>query len=297
MRRLFAAALLAAVLPATAQAIAVAPLSGGVGWLEGSSCNVVIVPSATGLLLIDDQRSGDYDETHAALAAAYPLPVTEIINTHWHLDHAGGNARFAEAGATIVAQDNVGKRLRVSQYMSAYKTLVPASPPAAWPKQNYDRAMTMRFGSETVRLVHVANAHTDGDTLVKLVNANVIHMGDVFFNGIFPFIDLDSGGSVQGLIRAVDAALAMSDDRTRFVPGHGAIATRADLVAYRGMLADVSANVRRQIGVGHDLDAIVASRPAAGYKLEGEEDRFVSAIFAGYSASRRQDVPPGNPAL
>ena len=154
--------------------------------------------------------------------------------------------------------------------------------------------MTIRFGSETVRLVHVGNAHTDGDTLVKLVDANVIHMGDVFFNGIFPFIDLDSGGSIQGLIRAVDAALAMSDAKTRFVPGHGPIATRAELAAYRAMLADVSANVRGQIADGHDLAAIVASKPAAAYKLDGEEDRFVSAIYAGYYMPHRLDAVPQN---
>ena len=278
--------MLAAMVPVAAHSIAVQPLGGGVGWLEGTSCNVLIVPGEKGVLLVDDQRSGNVDETHSAIDQAYHLPIVEIVNTHWHLDHAGGNARFAEQGALIVAQANVGKRLKVSQYMSAYKKLVPASAPEAWPRQTYDRAMTIRFGTEAVRLVHVADAHTDGDTLVKLVHANVIHMGDVFFNGIFPFIDLDSGGSIQGLIRAVDRALAMSDAATRFVPGHGAIATRAELAAYRAMLADIAANVRRQIRQGHDLGAILASRPAAAYKLEGDEDRFVSAVYAGY-ASRR----------
>jgi len=278
--------MLAAMVPVAAHSIAVQPLGGGVGWLEGTSCNVLIVPGEKGVMLVDDQRSGNVDETHSAIDQAYHLPIVEIVNTHWHLDHAGGNARFAEQGALIVAQANVGKRLKVSQYMSAYKKLVPASAPEAWPRQTYDRAMTIRFGTEAVRLVHVADAHTDGDTLVKLVHANVIHMGDVFFNGIFPFIDLDSGGSIQGLIRAVDRALAMSDAATRFVPGHGAIATRAELAAYRAMLADIAANVRRQIRQGHDLGAILASRPAAAYKLEGDEDRFVSAVYAGY-ASRR----------
>lgn len=275
-----------AAFPVAAQTVAVQPLGKGAGWLEGTSCNVLIVAGDKGVLLVDDQRSSDAHETDVAIGQAYHLPVVEIVNTHWHLDHAGGNAHFAKAGAVIVAQGNVAKRLKVDQYMSAYKKLVPASPAGAWPRQSYDRAMTIRFGAETVRLVHVANAHTDGDTLVKLAHANVIHMGDVFFNGLFPFIDLDSGGSIQGLIRAVDAALAMSNGQTRIIPGHGAIATRAELAAYRAMLADVSANVRRQIGQGHDLDAIVGSKPAAAYKLEGGEDRFVAAVYAGYAPRR-----------
>lgn len=279
-------AALVAALPVAVQAVAVQPLGTRTGWLEGKSCNVLVVAGDSGVLLIDDQRGSDVEETRAAIDQAYRLPIVEVVNTHWHLDHAGGNARLAEAGALIVAQSNVAKRLKVDQYMSAYKKLIPASPAGAWPKQSYDRAMTIRFGSETVRLVHVANAHTDGDTLVKLAHANVIHMGDVFFNGIFPFIDLDSGGSIQGLIRAVDAALAMSNGATRFIPGHGAIATRADLAAYRAMLADVAANVRRQIRAGHDLAAIVGTKPAAAYKLEGDEDRFVSAVYAGYASAR-----------
>ena len=277
-------AMLAAALPVAAYGAVVEPLGKTAGLLQGTSCNVLIVAGKQGVLLIDDQRATDVRETQAAIDQAYRLPVVEIVNTHWHLDHTGGNAHFAEAGALILAQANVGKRLKVSQYMSAYKKLVPASPAAAWPKLNYDRAMTIRFGNETVRLVHVANAHTDGDTLVKLVHANVIHMGDVFFNGIFPFIDLDSGGSIQGLIRAVDQALAMSNPHTRFVPGHGDIATRAELADYRAMLADVAANVRRQVGEGHSLDAIVASRPAAAYKLGGDEERFVAAVYAGYAS-------------
>jgi cyclase len=286
MFRYVTAVMLAAMLPAAARASAVQPLGKAVGWLEGTSCNVLIVASDKGALLVDDQRGSNAEETQSAVDETYHRPIVEIVNTHWHLDHAGGNAHFAEAGALIVAQSNVAKRLKVDQYMSAYKKLIPASPAGAWPRQSYDRAMTIRFGSETVRLVHVANAHTDGDTLVKLANANVIHMGDVFFNGIFPFIDLDSGGSIQGLIRAVDAALAMSNGATRVIPGHGEIATRAELAAYRAMLADVAANVRRQVREGRDEAMIVASKPAAAYKLEGDEDRFVAAVYAGYAPRR-----------
>jgi cyclase len=281
----------AAASPAPAEALAVTPLSGKVAWIQGASCNVVVVPGDTGLLLIDDQRIGDYDATRAALDRAYHRPVTEVINTHWHLDHAGGNAPFAQAGALIVAQANVRARLSAPQVMSTYHKLVPASPSIALPRQTYDARLTFRFGGETVTLVHVPHAHTDGDTIVRLVHANVLHMGDVFFNGMFPFIDLDAGGSIQGMIRALDVALAMSDARTRIVPGHGAVATRAELAAWRAMLADVAANVRRQVAEGRDLATVVASKPAASYRLAGDEDRFVAAVYAGYA---RPGTPTGS---
>jgi glyoxylase-like metal-dependent hydrolase (beta-lactamase superfamily II) len=258
------------------------PLRGDAALLTGSSCNVVVVRGDTGLLLVDDQRARDYAETHALLDAYYHLPVTEVVNTHWHLDHAGGNEAFAKAGATIVAQDNVRARLSQPQYMTAYAKLIPASAAIALPGQTYRDGLTIRFGQEELRLVHIANAHTDGDTLVKLERANVLHMGDVFFNGLYPFIDLSSGGSIQGLIRAVEAGLRLSDANTRIVPGHGAVASRAELAAYRDMLVAVDHDVRGQIARGHDLAPILASHPAARYALEGDADRMVAAIYANH---------------
>jgi len=286
MVRIWAVAMIASLLPSPSRAASVEPLAGTAALLEGTSCNVVIVPSDKGLLLIDDQRVTDYDETRTALDQAFHRPVIEVVNTHWHLDHAGGNGPFANAGALVLAQVNVRARLSAPQYMSTYKKLIPASPQIALPKQTYDRSLAFRFGGEEVRFVHVANAHTDGDTLVRLVHANVIHMGDVFFNGLYPFIDLDAGGSIQGLIRALDRTLRMSDGRTRIVPGHGPVATRAELAAYRAMLDDVARNVRRQVAEGRDLAAVLGSKPAASYKLEGDEDRFVAAVFAGFAPQR-----------
>ncbi|MFA5964567.1 MAG: MBL fold metallo-hydrolase [Sphingomonas sp.] len=250
--------------------------------LEGDSCNVVVVPGPTGLLLIDDQRDRDYAATVAALKTMFSQPVVEVINTHWHLDHAGGNAAFARAGAVILAQRNVASRLSMPQFMAAYNANIAASPAMAWPTRLYDATMTVRFGQERVLLVHIDHAHTDGDTLVKLTRANVLHMGDVFFNGLYPFIDLSSGGSVQGLIRAVDEGIRLSDARTKVVPGHGTVTNRAALFAYRAMLADVDRNVRRQMAAGTPRAEIIASRPAATYALEGDADRFVAAIYDSY---------------
>lgn len=275
--------------------VGLTPLGGDAALIAGSSCNVVVVRSDAGLLLVDDQRARDYAETRGLLDAYYHLPVTEVVNTHWHLDHAGGNEAFAAAGATIVAQDNVRARLALPQYMTAYAKLIPASAAAALPGKTYRDALTIRFGQEEVRLVHIANAHTDGDTLVKLERANVLHMGDVFFNGLYPFIDLSSGGSIQGLIRAVEAGLQLSDAHTKIVPGHGAVASRADLLAYRDMLVAVDREVREQIARGHDLATILARHPATGYGLEGDADRMVAAIHANHTLPGGAAPVPAEP--
>lgn len=286
MHRLYAALLALPLTAAGPNSIEHRVIADDTSVILGTSCNVVAVKGEKGVLLIDDQRPTDYTETRDAIDARYHLPVVEVVDTHWHLDHAGGNEAFAKAGATILAHQAIRARLSEPQYMEAYRRLIPAQAAAAQPGQVFADKLTFRFGAETVRLVHVPAAHTDGDTLVKVEPANVLHMGDVFFNGIYPFIDLSSGGSIQGLIRAVDTALAMSDDKTRIVPGHGEIATRAELAAYRDMLVKVSGNIRRQIAQGHGLGTIVASKPLAAYPMEGDADRLITAIYAGYTMKR-----------
>ena len=291
MTRLFtgllaALALTWSALPAAAQPAPELQRLGETAWLlSGRSGNVILVPGERGILLIDDQRGS---EMEAMLAAANSLaagPVSLVINTHWHLDHAGGNTGFGEAGAVIVAHRNVRERLAADQFMAAYNRTVPASPAIALPTVVYDSEMDIHFGAETVRLRHTPMAHTDGDSLVYLEAANVLHMGDVFFNGLFPFIDRSTGGSIQGLIRSVDVALSMSDENTRIVPSHGRLATRADLQAYRDMLQDVRDRVQAAMDRGETLEAVVAGDPAAAYRLQGDADRFVAAIFDSLAAA------------
>lgn len=246
--------------------------------LTGHDGNVVIVPDEQGVLFVDDERATDLAEMLAAARAVSPGPVRYVINTHWHLDHSGGNADLAGAGAVIIAHQNVRTRLATDQFMAAYNRTVPASPEIALPTVVFDDAMTVEFGGETLRLRHTPAAHTDGDSLVYLEKANVLHMGDVFFNGLFPFIDRSSGGSIQGLVASVDTALAMANADTQIIPAHGDAASKSDLLAYRDMLMDVRDKVQAGIAAGNTLDEIVRSRPAAAYPLEGEVDRFVSAI-------------------
>lgn len=269
--------------PAQAREAEVRQLTPDVFVLIGTDGNVVIVPDAAGALIIDDQRSRDHAETVAAVAKVSPAPVRFVIDTHWHLDHAGDNAAFARAGAVIIAQREVRTRLSADQFMVAYNSKVPASPEIAWPTLVYDDSLELHVGAETVLLRHTPAAHTDGDTVVKLVRANVIHMGDVYFNGLFPFIDTSSGGGITGVIAAVDTALAMADDKTVIVPAHGDIATKADLKAYRDMLVAIADTVRKDIRAGRTLAEIQARKPTAAYALEGDAKRLVAAIYEGLS--------------
>jgi cyclase len=274
---------------APAAAAEVQHLGGDVSVLIGTSCNVLIVPGDNGVLIVDDQRRQNVEETLAAVRQVSNLPVRYVVDTHWHLDHSGGNLAFASSGATVIAQRNVLARRSTEQFMAAYNAHIPADPPAALPAVVYDEALDVHVGGETAELRHAANAHTDGDTLVRFRNADVIAMGDVFFNHIFPFIDRSSGGSVQGMIKGVEMALTMADERSRIVPAHGPVANRRDLIAYRDMLEDVARRVQAQIRAGRGLAQIIASRPAAAYRngMEGEEDRFVEAVYDSY---RHEDL-------
>ena len=187
-----------------------------------------------------------------------------------------------------LAQRNVRVRRGSDQFMAAYNRHIPAAPAEALPAVVFDDRLELHLGAETIDLRHAPNAHTDGDTIVRIERANVIHMGDIFFNGIWPFIDRGSGGDSRGLIRAVDMALAMADARTVVVPGHGPIATRDDLRRYRDMLVDVSGRVQAQLGAGKSLAEVVASKPAAAYRegMVGDEDRFVGAIYDSLKPAR-----------
>lgn len=283
---LLALALVQAAAPAAP--LDVEHLGGGVSVLIGTSCNVLILPSDKDVLIVDDQRRSNLAETLAGVRQVSDKPVRYVIDTHWHLDHSGGNGSFAAAGAQIIAQRNVRVRRSTPQFMVAYNAHIPADTPEALPARIYDEKLVLREGSERVELRHVANAHTDGDTLVRFRRANVIAMGDVFFNHIFPFIDRSSGGSIQGMIKGVDAALSMANDQTRIVPAHGPVATTAELRGYRDMLVDVAKRVKASIKQGQTVEQVVASHPAAAYRegMDGEEDRFVEAVYDSFAAEK-----------
>lgn len=250
--------------------------------LLGKSGNVLIVPAPGGALIVDDQRESDIEETRAATAQATPNGhIGLVVVTHWHLDHSGGDETLAFDGATIVAQRKTRERRAVDQYMPAYDRTVPAAQELALANVVVEDRMELHWGGETLTLVHAPNAHTDGDLIVRLKETDVIHMGDIYFGGIWPFIDTASGGSIGGMIGGVDMALAMADGDTVIVPAHGPMVGKTELAAYRAMLADVAGKVGRLKAAGKTQAQVVAAKPAAAYRkgMEGDEDRFVAAVY------------------
>ncbi|RJF92879.1 MBL fold metallo-hydrolase [Sphingomonas cavernae] len=248
--------------------------------LVGDVGNVLASAGPDGVLLVDDQYPNTANAIQAAAKALSPAPVRYVINTHWHVDHSGGNAYFGRAGASLVAHENVRARMATEQVLKAYNARIPPAPPVALPSITFDAALTLRINGETVDVIHIPHAHTDGDAVVFFRNANAVHMGDIFFNGMFPFIDTGSGGSVQGVIAAVDKVLAMTDAETQIVPAHGPIADRSVLAAYGAMLRDVAKKVQAGIDAGLPLAEIQAQKIAAPYasSYEGDGDRFIGFV-------------------
>jgi cyclase len=199
-----------------------------------------------------------------ALAALSKKPVRFVINTHWHSDHTGGNPSVAAAGAVIVAQENVRKRLSVDQMREfmGRKITFPALPPSGLPVITFTEDVTLHLNGDEVHVVHVAPAHTDGDSIVHFKKANVIHSGDVVTNS-YPLVDEGSGGAYAGLIAAADKVLALCDDATKVIPGHGAVMSKADVVAYRQMLIDVRSRVAKLLASKKTAEEIKATKPLA----------------------------------
>jgi len=263
----------------------------GVHVLFGQGGNIGVSVGPDGAFLIDDQYAPLTPKILEAVKAIGPQPVRFVLNTHWHGDHSGGNENLGVAGAVIVAHDNVRVRMSTEQFIGAMNTKVPPSPKAALPVVTFADAVTLHLNGQTIRAVHVAPAHTDGDTLVRFEEANVVHMGDIYFSNGYPFIDLSSGGSALGMIAAVDRGLALGDATTRYIPGHGPVTGRAELRAYRAMLADIVGKVQAGIRAGQGIDAILASKPSAAYDAKWggafiNPERFVRVVHASLTAKR-----------
>jgi len=264
VRRLavMAAATVLATLPALAQRdfskveIKTTRLSDTVYMLEGAGGNIGVSAGEDTVFMVDDQYAPLTPKIIEAVAKFTPKPVQFVLNTHWHGDHTGGNESMGKAGAIVVAHENVRRRMSAEQFDSFWKSKTAASPKAALPVVTFTASMSFHVNGEEIRVVHVPRAHTDGDAIVHFPKSDVVHMGDVAWNGIYPFIDYSAGGSVTGTIAACDQVLGMVTDKTRIIPGHGPLATRADLQAYRDMLATVSGRVRQAIAAGKSDEEI-----------------------------------------
>ncbi len=266
--------------------VSVVPVTDGVYMLMGEGGNIGVSVGEDGTFIIDDQYAQMTDKISAALTEVSGTQPRFLVNTHWHGDHAGGNENFGEAGAVIVAHENVRAALLVEKSIPLFKMTKPPSPKAALPLITFKDQMSLHLNGDDLRLVHVPNAHTDGDAIVHFSQANVVHTGDVFFNGFYPFIDTHSGGSIAGMIAGSKAVLELADDNTKIMPGHGPLANKADLQAYHDMLVTAETNIRALKDAGKNLEQVVAAKPTAALDAEWADgflnaDTWVMIVFAG----------------
>jgi len=277
----------AGVLPLTAQAnfdsvsIRTIPAGQGVHMLVGSGGNIALAVGEDFAFLVDDQFAPLSAKILAAIRVTTDKPVRFLVNTHWHGDHAGGNENMAKAGVIIVAHDNVRTRMSTDQFIEALKSQVPAAPRGALPVVTFAEGVAFHLGNETIHVVHVPPAHTDGDAIVHFTRANTLHMGDIFFNGRYPFVDLSSGGSFEGVIRAVDAGLQYANDSTKIIPGHGALGGKVELIAYRDVLTKIRDRVAALIKAGKTKEQVIAAKPTAEWDATWGTGFMKPDVFLG----------------
>ena len=259
-------------------------LSDTVYMMTGSGGNLGLSAGPDAVFLIDDQFAPLTPKIKAAIAKISKKPVKFLLNTHWHFDHVGGNQNLGKGGVLIFAHENVRKRMSSEQFIEFLGMKTKPDPKVALPVVTFTSGVTFHLNGDEVRAFHVANAHTDGDTVIHFSKSDVIHMGDAFFNKLYPFIDTSSGGSVDGVIAAADRVLAMAGDGTKIIPGHGPLGNKADLKVYRDMLATVSGRIRDQIKAGRKLEEVVASKPSAQFdEVWGKgflpPEKFVAMLY------------------
>ena len=267
------------------------PVAENIFMLVGQGGNIGVAVTEEGVFLVDDQFAPLTEKIRAAVKELSSEPIRYLVNTHWHFDHTGGNENLGSTGTTIVAHDRVRDRLGTDQFITAFQREIPASPDAALPEITYNDRTTLHLGDQTVRIIHMPNAHTDGDSVIHFVEANVLHAGDIFFNKRYPFIDYSSGGSIDGMILAVDRLLQMAEPDTQIIPGHGPLASHDDLVFYRELLVDVRTKALAAIAAGQPLEEFIASKPTAELDAVWGVDflspeQFLTIVYQGIAASR-----------
>ncbi len=262
-------------------------LGDGLYMLQGRGGNIGVLIGEDGVFVIDSQYADMAPGILSAIDAIAGEAPRYLVNTHWHGDHTGGNAILGDTGATIIAHNGVRDRLTVDvtrEFLGQTRT-TPASPEAAWPVITFNDEMTLYLNGQTVRLIHAPTAHTDGDTFIYFEEANVLHTGDLMFSGMFPFVDIGSGGTFAGFAAASQAMSDTINSETRIIPGHGPLSSKADITETLDMLEAVLAAVQAEIDAGKDLDAVLDAAPLTPWVDEWAtsfmtEPTFTSLVYS-----------------
>ena len=266
--------------------IKVEKVAGSIYMLQGAGGNIGVSVGSDGILIVDDQYAPLADKIKAALKTLSEGKLKFVLNTHWHGDHTGGNVVFGPE-APVIAHDNVRKRLSTEQRIEVFKTTVPASPKEAWPVITFGQSLSVHFNGEEIKVIHFPQGHTDGDSVIFFTSSNVVHMGDDFFAGRFPFVDLGSGGTVEGLTKNIGDILGKLPAGVKLIPGHGPISTPDDLKLYHRMLVETTEVVRKKMAAGKTLAQIKTEGLPEEWKSWGagfiKTDAWIETIHTSLS--------------
>jgi glyoxylase-like metal-dependent hydrolase (beta-lactamase superfamily II) len=261
-------------------------LRGNISVLIGSGANIIVLSGQQGKFLVDSGIGVSEAKVNVALNRISPAPLKYVVNTHWHWDHTDGNGWMHESGATIIAHRNTLKHLSQATHVDDWNWTLPPTPPGARPTVLVDDSKTMSFDGEIIQIEHYGPGHTDGDLSVYFEKADVLALGDTFWNGNYPFIDNQDGGNINDAIKWANKTVENTTGKTIVIPGHGPVGTRTELIEFRDMLVTVRnkvADLKRQ---GKSLDEIIAAKPTAAFDQEWgnfviDPAHFVRLVYAG----------------
>jgi glyoxylase-like metal-dependent hydrolase (beta-lactamase superfamily II) len=267
--------------------------------LEGQGGNITVALAKDGIIMVDGQFAPLHDKIKAAISTISNLPVKYLINTHYHGDHTGGNEGFAKDGVTVLAQENVRKRLAAGTTNGLTGAKTPPAAAGALPADTDTNFSKVRLPGRVANLRHIPNAHTDGDTYVWFKTANVLSTGDTFTNGRYPNIDFANGGNIKGMIAATDAYLKLTNAKSRIVPGHGPVADKAALAEYRAMLVTARDRMALLVKEGKSEDDVVAAKPFADLDKKWAPTELASKNFIRvvYHSLADKPEPENKPLL